>query len=62
MRHRSSGYETSADGSTAFLSSDPFFHESGISLLLFDGAMLRAEGGFEDMVQLNLIGNAIFYI
>jgi hypothetical protein len=45
-RHRSSGYESSGDGGTTFLSGDPLFHQPDIALLLLVGAALRAQRSF----------------
>ena len=61
-RHCGSSYEAGGDGSAALLSSDLFFHESSISFLLFDGTSLGAKGGLKDVVQLDLIGDAILSI
>ena len=55
MRHCSGSYKAGGDGHTAFLPCDSFLHQSDILLLLFGGMALRAQGGFEDMVQLDLI-------
>ena len=60
--HCSGGNEVGADGSAVFLLSNPFLHELGVSLLLFDGVTLRAKGGFKDVAQLNLVGDVIFDI
>ena len=62
MRHCSGSYEVGTDSSVVFLSSDLFLHESSVLLLLFDGVMLGAEGGFEDMTQFDLIGDMVFCV
>ena len=52
MGHCSGSYEVGGDGRAVFLPCDPFLHQSDVSLLLFGGAALRTQGGFEDVVQL----------
>ena len=61
-RHRSSGYESSGDSGATLLSGDSLLHQSNVAFLLLIGTTLGAEGGFQDMMQLDLIGNAIFCI
>ena len=46
----------------AFLSRNSLLHQPDISFLLFDGAALRPQRGLKDMMQLDLIGDAIFGI
>ena len=62
VRHRSGGYESGGDGSASFLPSDPLFHQPDITLLLFVSATLRAKGGFQNVMQFDLVGNAIFHV
>ena len=61
-RHRGRGYESSGDGSTSFLPSDPFFHQSDVALLLFISVMLRAKGGFQNVMQFDLVSNTILRV
>ena len=60
--HCGGSYKVSRNSCTALLPCDAFLHQPDVSFLLFDGAMLRAQGGFEDMVQLDLIRHAILHI
>ena len=50
------------DSGVVFLLSNPFLHELSVPLLLFDGVMLGAKGGFEDMTQFDLIGDMVFCV
>ena len=60
--HRGGGHKAGGNGCTALLPCNPFLHQSDISLLLFDGAALRTQRGFEDVMQLDLICNLIFCV
>jgi hypothetical protein len=61
-RHRSGGYESSGNGGAMLLSGDPFLHQPDVALLLFVSAALGAQGGLQDVMQLNLISNTILHI
>ena len=61
-RHRCGCHEASRDGRTPLLSCDPFLHQPNISLLLFDSATLRTQGGFENVMQLDLICDMVFRV
>jgi hypothetical protein len=60
--HRSSGYESGRDGGASLLSSDPFFHQPDITFLLFIGATLGAEGSFQNVMQFDLVRDAILHV
>ena len=61
-RHRSSGYESSGDGGMTFLSSNSLLHQPDVALLLFISTMLGAKGGFQNMMQLDLVSNTILRV
>ena len=62
VRHCGGGYEAGGDGGAVLLPCDPFLHQPDVSFLLFDSVVLRAQRGFEGVMQLNLIHNTIFCI
>ena len=62
MRHGGSGHEVSADGSMTLLSCYLFFHQVCVSFLLFYGAVLGTQWGFENVVEFSYGHGAIFWI
>ena len=61
-RHCSSGYESSGDGGATFLSSDSLLHQPDVALLLFVSATLGAKGGFQNVMQLDLVSDTILHV
>ena len=49
-RHHGGSYEAGGNGRAAFLPCDLFLHQPNVSLLLLDGAALRTQRGFEDVI------------
>ena len=62
LRHRGGGHEAGGNGCTALLPCNSFLHQSDVPLLLFDGAALRTQRGFEDVMQFDLVCNSIFCV
>ena len=62
LGHCGGGHKVSGNGCTTLLPCNPFLHQSDISLLLFNGAALGTQRGFEDVMQLDLICNSILCV
>ena len=60
--HRGSGHESGGDSGSSFLPSDPLFHQPDIALLLLVSTTLRAKGGFQNVMQFDLVSNAVLRV